>query len=357
VPIAGPAVGFVWRRRRLRIALLVLAVLLAIGSAGWLWLRHSSLAAVQRVHISGVHGPEAGAIDAARNGAARHMSTLDVHLGALRAAVAPFAIVRDVQATASFPHTLRIRVRERLPVAALLAAGTRTAAAADGMVLGPALLSGSLPTLVASSTPAPGQRVGDAQVGEALAVLGAAPAPLAGFVTKAYVDAKGIAVVMRSGLIAYFGDASRRHAKWLSLALVLANQRSAGAVYVDVRVPARPSAGYAPGSGPPSAQKTTSGASTGEGAGTPEATAAALAAGLSAAVGREPGESPAAQARGASENPSAKGPGSSEESSAKAPGSGEESSPATSTEAQSASSAGGSGTAPEAAPGSTRSGP
>ncbi len=52
------------------------------------------------------------------------MSTLDVTPGALRAAVAPFPVVREVRATASFPHGLRITVVEQLPVAALRSGGT-----------------------------------------------------------------------------------------------------------------------------------------------------------------------------------------------------------------------------------------
>ena len=67
------------------------------------------------------------------------MSTLDVRPGALRAAVAPFRVVREVRAIPSFPHGLQIRVVEQLPVAALTVAGARTAVAADGVVLGPAL--------------------------------------------------------------------------------------------------------------------------------------------------------------------------------------------------------------------------
>ena len=52
---------------------------------------------------------------------------------------------------------------------------------------------------------------------------------------------------MRNGLLVYFGDAARPHAKWLSLARVLADPSSAGASYVDVRVPERPAAGFAGG--------------------------------------------------------------------------------------------------------------
>jgi cell division protein FtsQ len=286
VPLVGDALSFVWRRRRLRLALAALAAVAILLAGGWLGLRHSSLVAVQHVRISGVHGPDAAAIDAALTGAARHMSTLDVRVGALRAAAAPFPVVREVRAVASFPHTLRIHVVEQLPVAALLAGGVRTAVAADGVVLGPALLSGSLPTVAATLAPGPGERVRDAHTREALAVIGAVPGPLARFVVRAYTGAEGLTVAMRSGLNAYFGDASLPHAKWLSLALVLANERSAGAAYVDVRVPARPSAGFAGGSGPPPTQGTSSSSSTGEGAATTEAAAGALA----AAVGREHGE-------------------------------------------------------------------
>jgi cell division protein FtsQ len=277
-----------WRRRRLRVGLLVLAVLAALLSAGWVGLRHSSLAAVTHVQITGVRGPDAAAIEAALGGAARRMSTLDVHLGALRAAVAPFATVRDVRASSSFPHTLRIHVIEQLPIAALAASGTRTAVAADGVVLGPALVSGSLPTLATSLLPAPGTRLSDGSSRAALAVLAAAPAPLARRIARAETGSQGITLVMRGGLSAYFGDTSRPHAKWLALALVLANERSAGASYIDVRVPERPAAGYPPGTGPPSSgEASQSNQPTTEAGGTQASIAAALAAGLAKAVGQE----------------------------------------------------------------------
>ena len=284
VPLLTAGLRFVWGRRRLRWGALALALAVALLSGGWVWLRHSSLAAVRHVRITGVHGPQAGAIEAGLTRAARRMSTLDLHPRALRAAVAPFTIVREVRASASFPHTVRIRVIEQPPVAALEAAGTRTAIAADGVALGPALLSRSLPTVTASNAPAPGRRIGDQALGEALTVLGAAPAQLAGLVKRAYTGQQGMTVVMRNGLTAYFGDASRPHAKWLSLALVLGSERAAGATYVDVRVPARPAAGFAPGSAPPGALGGSSSSSGAEGTASPQTTPGALAEGLAAAV-------------------------------------------------------------------------
>jgi cell division protein FtsQ len=287
--------GSIWRRRRLRFTLLALLVLLPLLSGGWLWLRHSSLVGVRQVRVSGVHGPEAHAIDTALTNAARHMSTLDVHTGALRAAVAPFRIVRDVRVSTSFPHGLHIQVIEQPPVAALTVAGTRTAVAADGVVLGPALLSGSLPTVSAGGKSVGTRSVRDPALLGALSVLGAAPAPLAKTIERAYSGPKGLTVAISGGLLAYFGDGSRPHAKWLALASVLADPGSAGASYVDVRLPERPAAGFAPGTAPPSstgAEQT--GAESGED----------LATGLAAAVGSDssmPSEAAESESTGSTE--------------------------------------------------------
>jgi cell division protein FtsQ len=320
--LAAQTAGALWRRRRLRLAIIALAALGSVGAGGWVWLRHSSLVSVQHVRITGVRGPDAAAIEAALNVAARRMSTLDVHPGALQAAVAPFAMVREVKASASFPHSLRIHVVEQLPAAALVANGTRTAVAANGVVLGPALLSGSLPTLEASWVPAPGQLVSDESLRGALVMLGAAPAPLARLITRAYTGKQGITVALRGGLSAYFGDSSRPHAKWLALALVLASERAAGASYVDVRVPERPAAGYASGSAPPAsgegsanASGSTSATQTTSEAGNQESLAAALAANLVKAVGSEQAGAPAAlSAKSTSEEAKSKPAGEGRES-------------------------------------------
>ena len=85
--------------KRLGIALAILALL----GGGWLLLRKSPLVSVEHVQIAGVQGVDAGPIDAALRGAAHGMSTLNVNVGALRAAVAPYGVVRAVSVTTEFP--------------------------------------------------------------------------------------------------------------------------------------------------------------------------------------------------------------------------------------------------------------
>ncbi len=341
------------RHHRLRIALLTMLVALPLLAGGWMLLRKSSFTAVEHVKVSGVHGPQAHAIEAALTGAASHMSTLDPQPAALRAAVAAYPVVKTVKAIPSFPHGLRIEVVEQLPVAALTIAGTRTAVAADGVVLGPALLSSSLPALsepqgatqtqtqaTAQQTQAtaksqqqqvstqaqPGQHVQDQSLLAELTVLGAAPRSLERFAARVFTSpgGQGLTIAMHNKLLVYFGDTSRPHAKWLSLARVLADPTSAGAVYIDVRVPERPAAGFSSAGG--SSESTTTSGQTS----TPESTVAALAAKLTAGTNGEPATSSGAST---TTEPSATAPGAS--AATKEPSTAEEPSSATASEAAS----------------------
>jgi cell division protein FtsQ len=271
--------GLLWQRRWSRIALLASMIALPLLGGGWLWLRNSSFVAVQRVEISGVHGADAAQIDALLTAAARSESTLDVNASALRAAVAELPLVRDVSAVARFPHTLEVHVVEQLPVAELLVAGSKTAVAGDGVVLGTSLSTGDLPVVAGSSEPSVGQTVKAPDLLAALTVLGAAPAPLARLAERAFEGPKGLTVAMRNGLLVYFGNATRPHAKWLSLARVLADSSSNGASYVDVRLPGRPAAGFPTGVTPPDASASSAAGSSEPGSST-ESTVASLAAGL-----------------------------------------------------------------------------
>jgi cell division protein FtsQ len=295
------ATAFVIQRRRLRIALLAVAIALPLLGCGWLWFRGSSFVAVEHVQITGVHGTDAHAVESALVDAARGMSTLDASSGALSAAVAPLRVVSAIHVIPHFPHGLTIEVTEQPPVAALTVSGQRTAVAGDGVVLGPSLLSASLPSVAALYEPSLGKRVrGTGQLAE-LTVLGAAPTPLLRHVERVFNGAEGLTVAMRNGLLVYFGDAVRAHAKWLSLARVLADSGSAGASYVDVRLPSHPAAGFPAGVTPPDESAAGGGAGTGSGAtsttapANTESTIAALAAGLAdgTAAGTPTGIEPA----------------------------------------------------------------
>ncbi len=334
------------RHRRLRIALLAALVAIPLLAGGWLLLRKSSFTAVEHVKVSGVHGTQAQAIEAALDGAASHMSTLGVNNAALQAAVASYPVVRAVHAVPSFPHGLRIEVTEQLPVAALTIGGQRTAVAADGVVLGPGLITGSLPELSDPQGPVPavgGHVQGQTLLAE-LTILGAEPRQLMRFDARVYSSPKGdgLTVAMRNGLLVYFGDATRPHAKWLSLARVLADQSSAGATYIDVRVPERPAAGFASASALAESAGSTgssgaggstgASAATGAGAGTPEATVAELAAKLTESTNGQPTATPgtagaatSTSAATASSEPAAASTGAGEPESSS--GSGESTSP------------------------------
>ena len=288
VPAAAPGVlrgawSLLAAHRRLRLAVIAMLIAAPLLGGGWLWLRQSSLVSVEHVKISGLHGSDASAIEGALSGAAKRMSTLDVHSSQLRAAVAAYPAVGELKVSASFPHNISIRVVEQPPVAALTVGGVKTAVAANGVVLGPGRVSSALPTLSGAVQLSPGQHVREPALRDDLTVLGAAPAALAKDVQRAYGGSKGLTLVMHSGLVVYFGDATLPHAKWLSLARVLAAPSSAGASYIDVRLPERPAAGFPAGAAPASAQAGEGEASTA----TPSASESAesLAEGLSSAVG------------------------------------------------------------------------
>jgi cell division protein FtsQ len=285
------------------------AVFIAVPllGGGWLWLRDSSFLAVRHVHITGVHGTDAVEIRSALDDAATRMTTMDFNPAALRSAVSSFAIVGALRVTTSFPHTVSISVTERPPVAVLQSAGQRTAVAADGTVLGPAWLSSSLPLVTGSVEPPAGGHLHEASALAAVAVLGAAPVPFTQFLARVYTGPEGLTVAMRGGLLVYFGDATRPHAKWLSLARVLTSPSAAGALYVDVRLPERPAAGFSSPLSSSSAATSSSSGSTPVQTSAADPTAAALAARLSKAAG---GEATASTTSGSKENetPSASSP-------------------------------------------------
>lgn len=235
------------RRRislRVRVAIAAVAVLALLGGA-WLWVRDSSLVAVQKVAISGVYGPESGQIRQALTLAARNMTTLDVRVGQLRTAVGPYPVVKDLRVSTQFPHGLRIRVIEQLPVGAIVAGGHAVAVTGDGTLLHD-VAAGSLPQVPVRLLPG-GSEVTDRPTLDALALLSVTPTRMLSRIAQVTeTSAHGLVAQLRSGPSLYFGDASDLDAKWIAATEVLADPSSAGAIYVDVSDPSRPVAGASP---------------------------------------------------------------------------------------------------------------
>jgi cell division protein FtsQ len=231
-------------RVRLRVWLVLGAVgILAVLGGAWVWLRDSSLVAVERVTVTGAAGPDAGQIRSALGMAARNMTTLDVHLSQLRTAVAPYPVVKDLRVSTQFPHGMRIRVIELLPVGALTAAGGETiAASADGTLVHDAP-TGSLPVVPVQSFPG-GSRVTDQNALHALELLADAPPRFEPRISQVTTSPPhGLVVELRSGPSIYFGPPGAFQAKWGAAAAVLASPGSANASYIDVSDPERPAAG------------------------------------------------------------------------------------------------------------------
>jgi cell division protein FtsQ len=224
-----------------RLMAAVLALVLVLG-AGFLWLRNSGLVAVQRVHVAVAGGPDAGQIRSALVAAARDMTTLDVKMNQLRTAVAPFPVVKSLQVSTQFPHGMRIRVIEQVPVAVLVVAGRRTAVSGDGTLLHDVAPGSSLPAITLRIPPG-GSRLTGYPLDE-VRLLAAAPyqlLPKVGGVDDQAIH--GLVAVLRNGPSIYFGDSSLLSAKWTAATQVLASAGSAGAGYVDVTDPSRPVAG------------------------------------------------------------------------------------------------------------------
>ncbi len=218
-------------------ALAVAALLLG----GWLWLRDSSLVRVTDVQVTGAKGFGGGAVRSALEAAAGDMTTLNVDQSALRAAVARYPLVRDVQASAHPPHRLDIRVIERVPVGVIHADGTAVAVTDDGILLR-GVPTGSLPQISASVPPG-GARVGDRKTASKVAVLAEAPAVLRSRVTSVSLGRYGLQARLRSGPVLRFGDGQRLRAKWIAAQRVMSDPGAANATYIDLRIPSRPAAG------------------------------------------------------------------------------------------------------------------
>ncbi len=227
-----------------------LVVLVLVG--GWLWLRDSSLVAVRRVRVAGASGPDAAQIRSALRTAARSMTTLDVRIGQLRVAVAPYPVVKRLDVQTQFPHGMTIGVVEQVPVGIVTAGGRRIAVSGDGTLLHDVIPRSALPAIPLRIAPG-GTHLSGYALTEAQ-LLSAAPYELLPRVSGvADGPAHGLMVQLRDGPSIYFGDGNRLTGKWTAATAVLADPGSAGASYIDVTEPNRPAAGGGSDSATPGA--------------------------------------------------------------------------------------------------------
>jgi cell division septal protein FtsQ len=160
----------------------------------------------------------------------------------LQTAAAPYPVVKQLQVDTQFPHGMRIRVIEQVPVAVIDAGGHKTAVAGDGTLLHDLVARSTLPTITVGVVPG-GTHVTGWVLSE-VRLLAAAPYQLLAKVAQ--VDdggTHGLAVKLRDGPSLYFGAPRQLDSKWTAAAEVLADTGSAGAAYIDVTDPGRPVAG------------------------------------------------------------------------------------------------------------------
>ena len=222
------------------IAALVATVVLLVGA--YFWVRDSSLVAVQQVKVTGDSGPDAARIRTALVAAARNMRTRDVNMGQLKTAVEPYPDVKRLDVSTQFPHGMRIRVVEQMPVAVVAEAGRRIPVAGDGTLLHDVAAGSTLP-VISLTVPPGGPRLTGYALSE-VRLLAAAPYQLLakiGGVSDG--PAHGLVAQLRDGPAIYFGDGGRLVAKWNAATAVVASRESAGAVYSDVTDPNRRAAG------------------------------------------------------------------------------------------------------------------
>jgi cell division protein FtsQ len=275
IPIRAPRIGP-------KLLLAVVAAGLLLGG-GWLWFRDSSFVAVKRVTVTGLTGPDSGQIRHALTTAALNMTTLDVSMGQLQTAVAPYPVVKNLKVSTRFPHGMLIRVIEQIPVGEVTVDGRTIAVAGDGTLLHGAAGTSSLPEIPVRVPPGGTRLAGSAL--DAVAVLAAAPYQMLARVSQVTDSTRhGPEAQLRNGPAIYFGDSQRLAAKWIAAIAVVGNPTSAGAAYIDVSDPERPAAG-----GGTANQSSGSGAS-----GTPAAGASSTAAtGVTATGAAAPGATPA----------------------------------------------------------------
>jgi cell division protein FtsQ len=238
-------------RRRLRRVVAGLAVA-AVVTLGVLLVR-SPLLDVDRIAVHGADRTGAAAV-AAATGVSPGDRLVGVPLGEVADRVGRLPWVASVEVSRTWPGTLRVRVVERVPVAAVPAVAAQGGAPAGWVLVDAAGHQlqvvpdpGGLPRLEpAGVVPEPGRGLpGDGDWKALLAVAASIPERAVGAVVALRPDGAGGVdgtVRLPDGTPAqlHLGDAGRLPTKWLAVLSLYESVDLRGAAVIDVRVPHAP---------------------------------------------------------------------------------------------------------------------
>jgi cell division protein FtsQ len=197
----------------------------------------SSFFRVRHVTILGARHEAAAAVLAA-SGLASDPPIIDVSVASLERRLARFSWIGSVSLTKHWPDHVVVTLTERRPVAVAFAARHHLVYVdAQGHELGAAPLAADLPTLVYDKPTAntwPFARAGRA----AAYVASQLPIAFSRQVATISVDAAGsVSLAMTTPVTFVLGPANNLHAKFVSIASVIAHARLAPGDVVDVTVP------------------------------------------------------------------------------------------------------------------------
>jgi cell division protein FtsQ len=224
------------RRKQLRVMAVVLVVVVVV--AGSVALYRSAIFRIDEVQVLGTERLTA---DAVRSRAAvpDGATLLRYPSRAIRERLLAYAWIAEVQVTRDFPHTLRIRVVERSPIAAVDTGDTFWAVDKTGMVLGEQAYEETSTLPVIRDIPGLDLKAGRASTSE---VLGNALAVLAGIsdelrgklraVTAPSIDETTLLTTENVEILV--GQATELETKSLR-ALTIMRKYAGNVVFIDVR--------------------------------------------------------------------------------------------------------------------------
>lgn len=232
------------RRRVFAILLGILLVAVALAAAWLFWFRDSSLVGIDEVRIVGLgkldDEAEAGEIEQTARVAVGEMTTLNASEEDLRADLAAYPRVADVELTTDFPSAATVEITVRQDGSVLGEGSQALLIADDGTVLGRAEgLEEDLPAIEGDRPAADATRLEGRDLAKAV-VLGAVPSEIRPYVVVASSGERGVEVELTNGLVLVFGDDTDIEDKWRAAASVIADPELSGATAIDLTYPARP---------------------------------------------------------------------------------------------------------------------